>query len=118
MPAASGAVTVPITPLRVLVRSSRDFCSINFDIIMGFSVGWFSHIVFTLFSGESFCMVSSLLQRLVELLGEDVLDAMNSHGHVRGRQARDLPNRCRIHLFEIRNNDLAIERLEPLNQLR
>src|ERR1700721_1081136 len=117
MPAASGAVTVPISPLRVFVRSARDFCAINFDIIVGFSVGWFSHIVFTLFSGESFCMVSSLVQRLVKLLCEDVLDSMNSHGHVRGRQARELPSRCRIHLFEIRNNDLAIKRFEPLNQL-
>src|SRR5580692_8971690 len=115
MPAASGPATVPINFLRVLARSVRDLCSINFDIMVGFSVGWFSHIVLTPFSGESFCIVPSLVPPLVESLREDVLDSMDSHGHVRGRQARDLCSRCRIHLFEIRNDDLAIKWFEPLN---
>ena len=43
---------------------------------------------------------------------------MNPHGHIPGRQARDLANGCRVHVFEIRDDDLAIERLEPLNQCR
>src|ERR1039457_5542258 len=116
MPATSGPATVPINFLRVFARSRRDLCSINFDIIVGFSVGWFSHIALTPFSGESFCIVPSLLPMLVESLREDVLDSMNSHCHVRGRQARDLSSRCRIHIFEIRTNDLAIGRFEPLNQ--
>jgi hypothetical protein len=117
MPATSGPATVPINFLRVFARSLRDLCSINFDIVVGFSVGWFSHMVLTPFSGKSFCIVPSLVPPLVESLREDVLDSMDSHCHVRRRQARDLSNRCGVHLFEIRNNDLAIERFEPQNQL-
>ncbi len=54
----------------------------------------------------------------MEPLRKQVLDSMNPHGNICGRQTRDLANGCRIHVFEVRNDDLAIERLEPLNQGR
>jgi hypothetical protein len=43
---------------------------------------------------------------------------VDPHRHVRGRQARDLSDGHRVHVFEIRDDDLAIQRLELLNQHR
>jgi hypothetical protein len=39
---------------------------------------------------------------------------MNSRSHILRRQARDFSNGSRIHLLEIRDDDLAIERLKLL----
>ena len=88
MPAASGPIRVLISLLRVLVRRSRDLCRISFNVTVGFSVGWFSHM----FSGYSRAIILHRFlprARFVELLRKDVLDPMNSHGHIRGRQTRD-----------------------------
>jgi hypothetical protein len=52
----------------------------------------------------------------VKLLREDDLDSVNPHRNIRGRQARNLTSRCGIQVFKIRDDDLAIEWLEPLNQ--
>jgi hypothetical protein len=62
--------------------------------------------------------VPAIVPSFVEPLREDVLDSMNPHCNIRRRQTRDLANGCRIHVFEIRDDDLAIERFEPLNQGR
>lgn len=54
----------------------------------------------------------------VEPFAQDVFDAVNLHGNIWGRKAGDLRNGIRIHAFEIGNDDLTVERLEPLDQGR
>jgi hypothetical protein len=49
---------------------------------------------------------------------QHVLDAMYPHRHVGRREAGNLPDGLGIQVFEIRNDDLAIERLQLLNQPR
>lgn len=48
--------------------------------------------------------------------GENVLDPVYLHGHVPRRQTRDFADGHRVHVFEIRDDDLAIERFELLDQ--
>jgi len=43
---------------------------------------------------------------------------MNPNSHVPWRQSRDFSDGCRIQVFEIADDDLAIERFESLNQGR
>lgn len=43
-----------------------------------------------------------------------MLDAMDSHGYRRWREARNFANRGGIHVFEIRDDHLPVERLEFL----
>jgi len=49
---------------------------------------------------------------------QDVFDPVNPHGHIRGRQPRDFSDGNSVHGFEIRDDDLPVERLELLNQHR
>ena len=49
---------------------------------------------------------------------QDVLDPVYPHGHVCRRQPRDFSDGRRVHIFEIGDDDLAVERLESLNQRR
>jgi len=90
----------------------------TFDVIVRVSVGWLSQIFFGPSPGKSSRIVLSLVPSFVKPPGEDVFDPMNSHGNIRRRQTRDLADRCRIHVVEIRDDDLAIERFETLNQAR
>lgn len=61
---------------------------------------------------------SSLITDILKPPSEDVLDPMYPHGHIRGRQPRDFSDGHRVHIFQIGNDDLTVERLELLNQPR
>ena len=52
----------------------------------------------------------------VKLSRQNVLNPMNSHRHVRRRKSGDLRDRSRVHIFEIRDYDLAIQWFESLDQ--
>jgi hypothetical protein len=54
------------------------------------SVGWFSQIVFGPSPGKSLRIVLDLVRPLMEPFRQNVLDSMNPHGNIRGRQTRDL----------------------------
>lgn len=53
---------------------------------------------------------------LVKAPRQDVLDAVNLHRHVSGRESRDFRDGGGVHLFEIENNHLAVEGLQLLDQ--
>lgn len=53
---------------------------------------------------------------LLELFGEDSLDAVDAHGNGRGREAGDLADGGGVEFFEIGNDDLAVDGAELLNQ--
>ena len=48
--------------------------------------------------------------------GQNVFDAVNLGRYVSRRQAGDFADRCGIHALEIGEDDLAIHRLQPLDQ--
>src|SRR5208283_2182751 len=50
-------------------------------------------------------------------LREQILDAVNFGGHIAWRDPGDLRRRRGVQPFQIRQDDLAIERLELLDQL-
>src|SRR5580692_6765872 len=71
--------------------------------------------------GNSFGMRSSF----AEPPFQNVLDAMNFHRDIRGRQSGDFANRSGVHPLEIGNDDLPVkwfqaldQRLETLKRLR
>jgi hypothetical protein len=51
-------------------------------------------------------------------LRQDVLDPVDFHSHVSRRQPGYFSDRHRVHILEIRNDDLTIEWFELLNQCR
>ena len=55
---------------------------------------------------------------LVKPPRQDVLDPVYPHGHISWRQSRDFSNGRRVHVFQIGDDDLAVKRLELLNQHR
>src|ERR1035438_9917365 len=62
--------------------------------------------------GNSFGMAVSLM----EGAGQDALDTVNLGGDVARRQAGDLADGRRIHALQIREDDLAIQRLQSVHQ--
>jgi len=46
---------------------------------------------------------------------QDVLDPVYPHRHISRRQPRDFSDRHGVHILEIRDDDLAVERFELLN---
>jgi len=96
---------------RVFACSSCVFCRILSNVITDGSVGWFCQIVLGSFSEESSRMAASFPKPP----RQDVLDPVYPHGHISRRQACDFSNRRRVHVFEIGDDDLAVERLELLN---
>jgi hypothetical protein len=62
--------------------------------------------------------VSSVVTYFVKPSGQDVLDPVYPHGYVRWRKAGDFCNRHCIHVFQIRDDHLAVERFELSNQCR
>jgi hypothetical protein len=49
---------------------------------------------------------------------QDVLNPVYPHSYIPWRQPRDFSNGRRVHVFEPADDDLAVKRLEPLNQHR
>src|ERR1039458_1557724 len=62
--------------------------------------------------GNSFGMAASLM----EGAGQDALDAVNLGGDVARREAGDLADGRRVHALQIREDDLAIQRLQSVHQ--
>src|ERR1017187_5987467 len=62
--------------------------------------------------GNSLGMAASLM----EGAGQDALDAVNLGGDVARRQAGDLTDGRRVHTLQIREDDLAIQRLQSVHQ--
>ena len=48
--------------------------------------------------------------------GQNVLDAVDLGRYITRRQAGDFADGCRVHALEIGEDDLAIHRLQPLDQ--
>src|SRR6266567_2934557 len=111
---SSDTAIPPSSFWRVFACSSRVFCRILSNVIADGSVGWFCQIVLGSFSGESSRMAASFAKPP----RQDILDPVYPHRHASGRQTRDFSNRRRVHAFEIGDDDLAVKRLELLNQHR
>src|SRR5262245_42433940 len=110
--AASGPASTPSRFLRVRACSCRSFDCISFDVIMDVSVVWLCQ---TAFMSSPVCL-SGIGFPFVKPFRQDVLDSVNPNCHVSWRQPGNLANGCRFHVFEVADDDLSIERFEPLNQ--
>src|ERR1700733_3299703 len=113
-PTTSGPAHLRHNCPRVFVRRSRTFMRIIFNVTVDVSFGWFCQIFLGSFWEESFCMPASFMKPS----REDVLDPVYPHRHVRGGQPRNFSECSRVHVFEIRDDDLSVERFELLNQRR
>src|SRR5579864_817246 len=106
-------ITIAATTFRRLFVCS--FCAFRrisaSEILIG-SVGCSCQI----FCGSSKLNSSGIGFSFVEPALQDVLDPMNLHSNVGRRKPGDFSRRIRIHTLEIRNDDLAIDRLELLDQ--
>src|SRR2546423_141385 len=108
----SGPAMLFISSRRVFARSSCVLCRIFSNVIADGSVGWFCHIVQGSCPEESFRMAASS----VKPPRQDLLDPVYLHRHISGREPRDFSDRFGVHILEIRDDDLAVERFELLNQ--
>src|ERR1035437_1730926 len=64
--------------------------------------------------GNSFGMAASLM----EGAGQDALDAVNFGGDIARREASDLADGSGVHALQIREDDLAVQRLQSVHQAK
>src|SRR5947209_1114525 len=106
-----GIITFASSWRRVLACSSRTFPRIISSVIGDGSVGWFCQIALGSSPENSFRMATSVM----EPPRQDGLDPVNPHSHIPCRQPCDFPDGRRVYSFQIRDDDLAVQRLELLN---
>src|SRR5690349_2260483 len=61
-------------------------------------------------------VLSSVASR-VKTSSENCFDPMDLHPHIPGRDAHDLPHRCRVDILQIQQHQLAVRRSELMNQV-
>jgi len=54
----------------------------------------------------------------VKSASQNVFDAMNLNPHVAGRETHNFSDRSRIHVFQIKKHQFAIQRLEAMDELK
>src|SRR5579872_976631 len=112
-PVLSGPAKVPSRSRSVFACSSSALRRIIFSSVAAeIPLGWLCQILLGSFPEGSFAMIVSF----VKPARQDVLDPVHPHGNRRGREASDFSDSGGVHVFEIGNDHLPIERLELLNQ--
>src|ERR1035437_2168263 len=86
-------------------------CSI---VTASFSSGWSLQM-----APGSFARVSSdMAFFLAKTAGKDILDSVNFHSDIRRRKSRDLCDGGGVHVLQMRNHDLPVQRFELPDELR
>src|ERR1035438_7519781 len=99
---------------RVLESSSS---VLLFTICSRFTVSLSSGWSFQMAPGSFAAERSDIAFVLKKTAGKDILDAVNLHSDIGGRKPRNLRDGGRVHVLQVRNHDLPVQRFELPDEL-